>query len=104
LHSVASRREKDQEDQEKGKEPVLYLMTMHSSKGLQFDGVWLLGLNEGGLPLDNQDLEEERRIFYVGITRAISNLYISYVKNSDTRPSRFLDPILKQAVEAPTAA
>ena len=56
-------------------EQKLTLMTLHSSKGLEFNNVYILGAEEGLLPLthsnDDDDLEEERRLFYVGVTRGI---------------------------------
>ncbi|WP_291490620.1 3'-5' exonuclease [Desulfurella sp.] len=74
------------------------LMTIHAAKGLEFDHVFIVGLNEGILPSLYQDsvIEEERRIMYVGITRAKKTLYLSYYL-SDFRnnfiPSRFLKEI-----------
>ncbi|MBN1975632.1 MAG: UvrD-helicase domain-containing protein [Sedimentisphaerales bacterium] len=63
------------------------LMTLHAAKGLEFENVFIVGLEEGILPHeranynDNEDeLEEERRLFFVGITRAKAGLYISYAK------------------------
>ncbi len=63
------------------------LMTLHAAKGLEFENVFIVGLEEGILPhqranyQENEDeLEEERRLFFVGITRAKSNLNISYAK------------------------
>lgn len=61
------------------------LMTLHQAKGLEFDTVFIVGLEEGILPhsrsVDDQfQLEEERRLFYVGITRAREKLYITYTK------------------------
>jgi DNA helicase-2/ATP-dependent DNA helicase PcrA len=62
---------------------ALQLMTMHSAKGLEFSGVFISGLEEGLFPHDNSMLEdggieEERRLMYVGITRARKRLYLSY--------------------------
>lgn len=82
------------EDEEQAEGPSLKLMTLHASKGLEFDGVWLVGLNDGTMPIADSDLEEERRLFYVGITRAIGKLHLSYVKSPETKPSRFLDRIV----------
>jgi len=63
-------------------EQKLTLMTLHSSKGLEFKSVYILGAEEGLLPLthsnDDDDLEEERRLFYVGVTRGIKKVSISY--------------------------
>jgi superfamily I DNA/RNA helicase len=80
--------------------PVLKLMTLHSGKGLEFDAAWLIGVSDGSLPIADSDLEEERRLFYVGITRAKAKLHISYVKSADTKPSRFLDCLMPAAKAA----
>ena len=61
---------------------VVVLMTMHAAKGLEFDYVFIVGLEEGIFPSEmsrysNEDLEEERRLCYVGITRARKELYLS---------------------------
>ncbi|MBQ7554339.1 MAG: ATP-dependent helicase [Bacteroidaceae bacterium] len=73
------------------------LMTIHASKGLEFNTVFLLGCYDGALPStrDGIDLEEERRLMYVAVTRAKKNLYISYPTNSnnstdENKASRFL--------------
>lgn len=80
------------------------LMTMHQAKGLEFPVVFIVGLDEGLFPskrsLDEGNLEEERRLFYVGITRAEEKLYMTssqvrrnYGKVSYYKPSRFIDEI-----------
>ena len=78
------------------------LMTMHAAKGLEFPVVFIVGMEEGLFPgsraLDNQaDLEEERRLAYVGMTRAMRNLFLTYAASrysygarSYNMPSRFL--------------
>jgi len=88
------------------------LMTLHSSKGLEFEVVFLVGLEEGILPhsrsmIDDSDIEEERRLCYVGITRAKDFLYISYAtrrlffgKSSLNEPSRFLLDIPENLIES----
>ena len=81
------------------------LMTMHSAKGLEFKVVFLVGMEDGIFPHQNaffesQGLEEERRLCYVGITRAKEKLYISnakrrmlYGKDVVNPPSRFIKEI-----------
>ena len=76
------------------------LTTMHSSKGLEFDIVWIIGAVEGLIPHEksnrDRDIEEERRLFYVGMTRAKEYLYISYIDNrydEEVKQSRFLEEI-----------
>lgn len=87
------------------------LMTLHNAKGLEFPTVFLVGLEENLLPHRNslsrlEDLEEERRLFYVGITRAQERLYLSYAEERETygkreyaRPSRFLEDIPLELVK-----
>lgn len=93
----------DQEDTEmrqerKGVEGVS-CMSVHSSKGLEFDYVFVIGLEEGFFPMTREDssLEEERRLAYVAFTRAKKELYLSYVDSrfykgnrASLRPSNFL--------------
>lgn len=66
------------------------LMTLHSSKGLEFEKVWIVGCREGILPSPKSVLAEERRLFYVGMTRAKSELTLSYVLSDDNPESVFL--------------
>lgn len=92
------------EDGEEGREAVL-LMTMHTAKGLEFETVFLVGLEEGLLPhsrsVDSEsEVEEERRLFYVGLTRARERAFLSYARRRslfggfrDQLPSRFLSEI-----------
>lgn len=66
-------------------QPFITLMTLHTAKGLEFKAVFLIGLEEGLLPharsfFSKQDLEEERRLCYVGITRAKKHLFLTYAK------------------------
>jgi DNA helicase-2/ATP-dependent DNA helicase PcrA len=84
---------------------ALQLMTVHSAKGLEFDAVFLSGLEEGLFPheqslIERDGLEEERRLAYVAITRARKRLYLSFAQtrmlHGQTRyslPSRFLEEI-----------
>ncbi len=80
------------------------MMTLHAAKGLEFPLVFLTGMEEGLFPhkmsLDDDNLEEERRLCYVGITRAMTTLYLTYAESrrlygSETmnRPSRFIREI-----------
>ena len=88
------------------------LMTIHNSKGLEFPTVFVVGVEEGLFPsnradFDNNELEEERRLCYVAITRAEDKLYMTYAKsrmmfgNDDwyREPSRFLNEIPKELIE-----
>ncbi len=91
----------DSKDEKENKNEIT-LMTLHSSKGLEFDNVFLVGVEEELLPhkktiTQNEDISEERRLCYVGITRARKNLIMTYCKerklynkNSKRAPSRFL--------------
>lgn len=80
---------------------AIQLMTVHGAKGLEFDRVWIPDCNEGIYPHGHlcsvEECEEERRIFYVAMTRAKENLELSYLTGSGKRPrlpSRFLNPLL----------
>ena len=82
------------------KKGCVKLLTMHGSKGLEFDIVWLPNLNEGIIPsrssVTKEQIEEERRMLYVGMTRAKTALIMSYLTGSAENPmlpSRFLRPI-----------
>ena len=66
--------------------PVITLATLHAAKGLEWERVFLIGASEGQLPVTDASIDEERRLFYVGITRAKADLHISYRKS----PSPFL--------------
>jgi DNA helicase-2/ATP-dependent DNA helicase PcrA len=93
-------------DQDKPEEKNhVSLMTIHSSKGLEFSNVYLVGLEENLFPSQmalqsRSDLEEERRLFYVAVTRAMHSCTISYASSRflwgqaiSCEPSRFLDEI-----------
>ena len=78
------------------------LMTLHAAKGLEFDTVFLIETNEGRIPYKkaktDRETEEERRLFYVGMTRAREQLTICYVKTKNGKesdPSRFVDELLE---------
>ncbi|MAG59374.1 ATP-dependent DNA helicase PcrA [Candidatus Woesebacteria bacterium] len=87
------------------------LMTAHSAKGLEFSSVFIVGLEEGLFPhsrslMDAEELEEERRLSYVGITRAKERLYLSFAlkrmifgQRGASTPSRFLSEIPEHLIE-----
>ena len=89
------------------------LMTVHTAKGLEFPYVFVTGMEEnlfpsGGWMLTPQDLEEERRLFYVAITRTMSSVSLSYAetrmrngKHESNSPSRFLREIAPQYLDRP---
>lgn len=70
------------------------LYTMHASKGLEFENVFIISVNEGIVPTNKattkEELEGERRLFYVGITRTKRNLFLSYTNKKNRDKSRFL--------------
>jgi len=89
---------------------VITLMTLHNAKGLEFPVVFITGMEEGLFPhsrsLDEQRLEEERRLCYVGITRARDSLYLSHARSRTLHggagyklPSRFLSEIPIRLIE-----
>ena len=95
--------EPDEKDREASPDKV-NLMTLHASKGLEFDTVFIIGVNQGMIPLRCKDFEqeeEERRLFFVGITRAENNLELSWYTNPGEpgavgEPSRYLRMIPEQ--------
>lgn len=103
-------REFDNEKEKQLQRNAVALMTLHSAKGLEFPHVYLVGMEEGVLPHhrslreDSDDVDEERRLCYVGVTRAQETLTISFPltrmkwgKPRDTIPSRFLYEMTGQA-------
>ncbi len=99
LEGVALMEDTDEVDEDTNR---VHLMTLHSSKGLEFPVIFMVGMEEGLLPhsrsmSDQEDLEEERRLCYVGITRAKKRLFFSFAQGRSKRgeewastPSRFL--------------
>ena len=92
----------DREEDDRGDR--VHLMTLHAAKGLEFPNVYLVGMEEELLPhrssIEDDNIEEERRLAYVGITRAQKNLTLSfatrrkrYGETIDCQPSRFIDEL-----------
>lgn len=108
LQTVALRSDLDEVDFEGD---AVTLMTLHNAKGLEFPVVFLAGLEEGLFPLSRAlesegGLEEERRLFYVGVTRAMDQLHLLYADRrwragmaSHSAPSSFLDELPPEHVE-----
>jgi len=98
-------------DQHDPKADAVSLMTLHNAKGLEFPVVFITGLEDGLFPLvramdEPAQLEEERRLFYVGITRAERKLYLAYALRRrrgrewmDTIPSSFLESVPRELLE-----
>lgn len=103
------------QDEDKDKDPdKVTLMTIHMAKGLEFNYVYIVGLEEDLFPSQmmlssRAELEEERRLFYVAITRAKKRLYLSYAltryrfgRLKNCEPSRFLDDVDQRFVKVST--
>ena len=99
------------DDRHDGEDSVR-LMTLHAAKGLEFPRVWLAGCEEGLLPhersIEDGQIEEERRLMYVGLTRAERHLQLSYCLRRkrrdgarDCQPSRFLDELPEDTLSWP---
>jgi DNA helicase II / ATP-dependent DNA helicase PcrA len=108
LETVALLTEQDEYDET---DPAVTLMTLHNAKGLEFDVVFMVGMEDGVFPHyrsmgDAAELEEERRLAYVGITRARRRLYLTHAWSRSlfggsnfNPPSRFLNEIPDHLVE-----
>ena len=103
------------QDEDKDKDPdKVTLMTIHMAKGLEFRNVYIVGLEEDLFPSQmmlssRADLEEERRLFYVAITRAQKGLFLSYAltryrfgRLKNCEPSRFLDDVDQSFIKVST--
>jgi DNA helicase-2/ATP-dependent DNA helicase PcrA len=78
----------------------VHLLTLHRAKGLEFDAVFIPRLDEGELPIRRGDVDEERRLLYVGITRARTHLTLTW---SSAKPSRFLQELGNRVARSPVA-
>lgn len=108
LEEVALASDVDNIDQSKD---AVHMMTLHSAKGLEFPTIFIVGLEEGILPhsrsmLSYEEMEEERRLMYVGLTRAKEKIYLLFTQQRTifgstqvNPPSRFLDDIPNHLIE-----
>lgn len=110
LQNVSLLTDTDDEDSIKNGSAYVSLMTIHNAKGLEFEQVIITGMEENLFPstfcISQVDIEEERRLFYVAITRAMTNCYMTYAnrrfKNgtiNPSYPSRFLQDINEKYVD-----
>jgi len=100
----------ERERDETGGRGQVQLMTLHAAKGLEFQAVFLAGMEEGLLPhrtsIEEESIEEERRLAYVGLTRARSRLCLTYAERRrrygewlECEPSRFLEELPEELLE-----
>jgi ATP-dependent DNA helicase UvrD/PcrA len=103
------------QDSLKTDESLATLMTLHNAKGLEYDAVFIIGCEEGVFPhmrsIEEGNLEEERRLAYVGVTRARQRLYLTYARRRSLHggrgynlPSRFLAEIPETLIERETTS
>lgn len=114
LAEIALFTDQDEKDKDENKDTVS-LMTLHSAKGLEFQSVFLVGVEEGLFPgalsiTSREDLEEERRLFYVGVTRAMKKLQITFARTRNrygtfthNEPSRFIKEIKPEFLQTSAA-
>ena len=88
----------EQAKKQETKREGIVISTLHAVKGLEYDKVYIMNVNEGSIPYKKavlaESLEEERRLFYVGMTRAKKELMLCYVRrqyDKERAPSRFLE-------------
>ncbi|QKY71478.1 DNA helicase PcrA [Lentibacillus sp. CBA3610] len=94
------------DDEETDSEPKITLMTLHAAKGLEFPVVFLIGMEENVFPhsrsmFDNEEMEEERRLAYVGVTRAEQELYLTHAKMRTLYGRTNMNPISRFINEIP---
>jgi DNA helicase-2/ATP-dependent DNA helicase PcrA len=104
LEQVALVSEQDEYDAD---EPAVTLMTLHNAKGLEFDVVFMVGMEDGVFPhfrsmTDAAQLEEERRLAYVGITRARRRLYLTHASRRALYGQSLFNPVSRFLSEIPT--
>jgi DNA helicase-2/ATP-dependent DNA helicase PcrA len=89
-----------------GKKDAVNLMTLHAAKGLEFSVVFMIGMEEGLFPhsrslMDKNELEEERRLCYVGMTRAKEKLFLSYARKRLFFGQRTMNIVSRFILELP---
>ncbi len=91
---------KEHAEQIRRQREAITVSTLHSVKGLEFDRVYILNVNEGSIPYHkavlDAEMEEERRMFYVGMTRAREKLELYFIRErfgKEKQPSRFLEEL-----------
>jgi DNA helicase II / ATP-dependent DNA helicase PcrA len=116
LEEVALQGREDDKDDDKRERHAITLMTLHSAKGLEFPHVYMVGMEEGILPhgrsiVDGRSIDEERRLAYVGVTRAEESLTLTFTKGRmkwgkprPSIPSRFLMEMRGETERAKKAA
>ncbi|HVJ16594.1 MAG TPA: UvrD-helicase domain-containing protein [Polyangiaceae bacterium] len=116
LEEVALSGREDEKDDDKRERHAITLMTLHSAKGLEFPHVYMVGMEEGILPhgrsiVDGRSIDEERRLAYVGVTRAQETLTLTFTrqrmkwgKPKPSIPSRFLMEMRGETERAKKAA
>src|SRR6185295_5787346 len=105
----------EQDGLDGGEESLITLMTLHNAKGLEYDTVFIVGCEDGAFPhlraLEEGGEEEERRLCYVGITRARQRLYMTWARErrlfgraERNQPSRFVDELPAELTERYSSA
>jgi len=97
ISQIRKRMERAPSSKEESPQPRVVLTTAHGSKGLEWDFVWVIGAEEGSFPDEASSIQEERRLFYVSMTRARNTLWIS---GGGRGISRFVDEAGVQRIEA----
>ena len=116
IYLMSESEKDDEQDSDRANSNKITLMTVHASKGLEFPYVYIAGMEENLFPSENRngspkEIEEERRLFYVALTRAEKAVTVSFAQNrrkwgseESNRPSRFLREIDSRYLEKPVFA
>lgn len=116
IYLLSEAEKDDEQDSDRNNSNKITLMTVHASKGLEFPYVYIAGMEENLFPSESRngslkELEEERRLFYVALTRAMKSVTVSFAQNrrkwaseESNPPSRFLKEIDRKYLETPIAS